>query len=225
MYKEVNGFAALIKKPYRICFLIAGVFLFFALTSFHSSVLIKDYIEAVGEISDVEEVSVYWHQQYVTRYNYRLTWMSDDEEHEKYFEEQMDFPEEGEVTIWVRPDNQDAVLSNVVEVNESAYEYLGIGLAAGLLGFIILFIWNLSHPLTREQKEEQLEDTKLYSVLVFILCIIGIIIQVSMSYLDYRNGEYVDPVLYDFSIVCGVIALICVILFIRAKIKLKKAGL
>ncbi|MBQ8596964.1 MAG: hypothetical protein IJ409_04160, partial [Lachnospiraceae bacterium] len=134
MYKETQGLAFLFQKPYRICFLVAGVFLFLAMTLFHSSVVVKDYTEAVGEISDVEEVSVYWHQRYVTRYNYRLVWTSDGQEHEKYFEEQMDAPDEGEVTIWVRPDNMDAVFSNEAEVNENAYNYLGIGLAAGLLG-------------------------------------------------------------------------------------------
>lgn len=221
MYKELRGLAFLLTKPYRICFLIAGVFLFFALTLFHSSVVVKDYVETAGEISDVEEVSVYWHQRYVTRYNYQLTWTADGQEYEKYFEEQMDFPDEGEVTIWVRPDNRDAVFSNTVEVNGDAYKHLGIGLAAGLLGFLLLFIWKQSHPMSRQQEEEHLEDTKLYSVLVFILCIIGIIMQLSMSYADYKSGKYVNPVLFDFSIACGVIALICVGLFIRAKIKLK----
>lgn len=222
MYKEVKGLAFLITKPYRLCFLLAGFFLFLALTSFHSSVVVKDYVEVVGEISDVEEVSVYWHQRYVTRYNYKLTWMADEQEYEKYFDEQIDCPEEGIVTIWVRPDNRDAVFSNAAEVSESTYNYLGIGLAAGLVGILLLFIWKLSHPMNRQEQEEHLEDTKLYSVLVFFLCIVGIVIQLGMSYADYKKGEYINPVLYDFSIACGVIAAICVILFIRAKLKLKK---
>lgn len=222
MYKEARGMAFLFTKPYRICFLVAGVFLFLALTFFHSSVVVKDYVETSGEISDVEEVSVYWHQRYVTRYNYRLTWKADGQEYEKYFKEQIDFPQEGEVAIWVRPDNRDAVFSNAIEVNESAYNYLGIGLAAGLLGMLLWFIWKLGHPISRQEQEEHLEDTELYSVLVFLLCIIGIAIQLGMSYADYKKGEYINPVMYDFSIACGVIAVICVILFIRAKIKLKK---
>lgn len=221
MHKEVSGLAFLFTKPYRICFLIAGLFLFLALTSFHSSVVVKDYVEAVGEISDVEEVSVYWHQRYVTRYDYLLTWTMDGQEYEKYFDEQVDRPEEGIVTIWVRPDNEDAVFSNTAEVNESAYNYLAIGLTAGLLGILLLFIWNMMNPMSRAQQEEHLEDTKLYSVIVFIACVIGIIIQLGMSYADYKKGEYVNPVMYDFSIACGVIAIICVFIFIRAKKKLK----
>lgn len=224
MSKESQGFAVLLKKPHRICFLIAGVFLFLAMTSFHSSVVIKDYIETTGEVSEAEEVSVYWHQSYVTRYNYLLTWTEDGEEYEKYFEEQMDPQEAGEVTIWVRPDNRDAVFSNSVEVNESAYQYLGIGFAAGLIGLLLMFIRNAGQTMSRQQQEEHLEDTKLYSGLVFIVCIIGIIIQLTMSYADYKNGEYVNPVMYDFSIACGIIAVICTMLFIRAKKKLKKFG-
>ena len=126
------------------------------------------------------------------------------------------------MAIWVRPDNRDAVFSNAIEVNESAYNYLGIGLAAGLLGMLLWFIWKLGHPISRQEQEEHLEDTELYSVLVFLLCIIGIVIQLGMSYADYKKGEYINPIMYDFSIACGVIAVICVILFIRAKIKLKK---
>ena len=224
MYKEASGLAVLLKKPHRICFLIAGVFLFLAMTSFHSSVIVKDYIETTGEISEAEEVSVYRHQSYVTRYNYLLTWTEDGEEYEKYFEEQVDPPEEGEATIWVRPDNRDAVLSNGVEINESAWQYLGIGLAAGLIGLLLLFIWNAGHSMSRQEEEEHLEDTKLYSGLVFIVSIIGIIIQHAMCYKDYQNGEYVNPVMYDFSIACGVIAVICMVLFFRAKKKLKKFG-
>ena len=142
----------------------------------------------------------------------------------EYFEEQMDPQEAGEVTIWVRPDNRDAVFSNSVEVNESAYQYLGIGFAAGLIGLLLMFIRNAGQTMSRQQQEEHLEDTKLYSGLVFIVCIIGIIIQLTMSYADYKNGEYVNPVMYDFSIACGIIAVICTMLFIRAKKKLKKFG-
>lgn len=222
MYKEERGFAVLLKKPHRICFLIAGVFLFLAMTSFHSSVLVKDYVECTGEVNDVEEVRVYRHQRYVTGYNYRLTWISDGEEYEKYFKEQLDKPREGEVTIWVRPDNRDAVFSNTAEVNESANQLLGVGLAAGLLGLLMMLIRKISHPMSRQEEEEHLENTVLYSAMVFILCIIGIVIQLWMSYADYKEGEYVDPVMFDFSIACGVIAVICGVLFIRAKIILKR---
>jgi hypothetical protein len=222
MYKEASGFAVLLKKPHRICFLIAGVFLFLAMTSFHSSMTIKDYVETTGEVSEVEEVSVYWHRSYVTRYNYLLTWTKDGEEYEKYFDEQVDPREEGEVTVWVRPDNRDAVFANGVEAGESAYQYLGIGLAAGFIGLLLMFIWNAGNRMSRQLEEEHLENTRLYSGLVFIVCIIGIIIQLCMSYKDYRSGEYVNPVMYDFSIACGVIAAICMVLFLRAGKKLKR---
>ncbi len=217
MDRTIEGLEFLLKKPYRFLFCVFGLFLFFGLISLHSSFLVKDYIQTTGEICNVEQVRVLWHQQYVMRYNYDLIWYDNGTQYEKHIDEQMDCPEEGEVTIWVRPDNRDAALYNSVEIKGYVGLYLGISLLAGVVG-LVLFIRHITNRKeTREEREERLENTEIGSMLLFILCLIGIAIQGIYAYMDYRKELYVNPVWFDFSIACGIIAIICLILFFRAK--------
>ena len=212
----------LLQKPYRLCFVLTGLFLFLAGTSFHSSVLIKDYIETTGEVCYLEETKELRHGKYETRYNYDLIWYADGEKYEKHFEKQFDEREEGEVTIWVRPDNQNAVFSNSVENYESAYQFLAIAIFAGLAGLIFYGIEKSNRNESRSQTIERLEDTKLYSILAFIFSLIGAALPFILEYPSLKNGEYIDPIYFDFSIACGVLAIVCLILFYVAKRKLEK---
>ncbi len=75
---------------------------------------------------------------------------------------------------------------------------------------------------SRSETIERLENMQIYSAIAFVLCMIGIIIQVIMEYPVYKRGEYINPVIFDFSIACGVIAVGCILMFIYAKRKLKK---
>lgn len=222
MYKELRGLEYFLKKPYRFLFLVFGLCLFFGLMNLHSSLLVKDYIETTGEIRNVESVHVLWHQKYVTRYNYDLVWYDNGRQYEKHFDEQRNCQEEGEVTIWVRPDNRDAVLFNSVEIKEDVGLYLGISLLAGVVGLVVFIIHIINRRENGEERMERLENTEIGSMLIFVLCLIGIAIEVVALYMDYRKGFYVNPVLFDFSIACGVIAIICLILFFWAKRQLEK---
>lgn len=222
MSRELIGLEYLLKKPYRLFFLLFGLFLFLGLASLHSSFLVKNYIKTTGEICNVESVRVLWHREYVTRYNYDLVWYDNGKQYEKHMNEQMNFHEEGEVTIWVSPDNRDAVLSNSVEIKDNAYLYLSISLLAGIVGLVIFIIHIINRRETREERMDRLENMEIGSMLLFILSLIGIAIQVIESYKDYRQGLYVNPVVFDISIACGVIAIICLILFFWAKRQLKK---
>lgn len=118
-------------------FIIAGVLLFVGLVNFHSSIAVKDYIETEGEICNVESKQVLWHQHYVTRYDYDIVWYDNTEKYTKHLEEQVDPEEEGVRTIWVRPDNKNAVLSNSVDIRQEVPLYLLVGLVSGAIGFII----------------------------------------------------------------------------------------
>lgn len=222
MNKGVSGLLILLQKPYRLCFVLTGLFLFFAGTSFHSSVLIKDYIETTGEVINLEETIELRQGNRELRYNYDLIWYVDGEEYEKHFEKQLDAREEGEVTIWIRQDNRDAVFSNSAENYDAAYRFSGIAIVAGLAGMLFYGIERSNRYESRIQTIERLEDTKLYSILVFILSLIGVAIPFILEYQEFKNGEYVNPVLLDFSIACGILAVGCLIVFSPTKIKLKK---
>lgn len=222
MNKGISGLLILIKKPYRLCFVLAGLFLFLSGSSFHSSVLIKDYIEITGEVCNLEETSELRHGSRELRYNYDLIWYEDGEEYEKHFEKQLDGREEGEITIWVRPDNKDAVFSNSVENYDTAYQFLGIALIAGLVGLLFYGIERSNRYESRSQVIERLEDTKLYSMIAFVLSLIGMAMPFILEYSAFKNGEYVSPILFDFSVACGILAVGCLILFFNAKRKLKK---
>lgn len=222
MNKGISGLFILLQKPYRLCFVLTGLFLFFAGTSFHSSVLIRDYIETTGEVTNLEETTELRQGNRELRYNYDLIWYADGEEYEKHFEKQLDAREEGEVTIWIRPDNRDAVFSNSAENYDAAYRFLGIAIVAGLAGMLFYGIERSNRYESRSQTIERLEDTKVYSILVFILSLIGAAMPFILEYQEFKNGEYVNPVLVDFSIACGVLAIGCLILFFSTKRKLKK---
>lgn len=222
MDKGMRGLLFLLQKPYRFCFVFAGLFLFFCGTMFHSSFIVKDYIETTGEVCNLEETSELRGGVKELRYNYDLIWYEDGEMYEKHFRKQFDAREEGDTIIWVRPDNGDAVFSNSPEMNGDAYQYLAYAMILSIIGLLFYgyTVWNRRE--SRSQTIERLENTKLYSILVFVLCLIAIIIQVVMEYPAYKNGEYINPVTFDFSIACGVIAIVCMIMFFGANIKLKK---
>lgn len=222
MNRETQGIMVLLRKPYRLCFILAALFLFFSGTSFHNSVIMKDYIETTGEVCNLEETTVTRHGNIEIRYNYDLIWYADGEAYEKHFDEQFDAREEGETTIWVRPDNRDAVFSNSEENYDSAYKYLGIALAAGMVGLLLYGFAKMSRNESRSETIERLEDTKLYSIMAFFLSLIGVVIVFIMEYPAYKEGEYISPVVFDMAIACGVIAIGCLGMFFYAKHKLKK---
>lgn len=224
MSKGIDGLFILLKKPYRLCFMLSVLFLFLSGTSFHSSILLKDYIETTGEVYNLEETSELRHGNREIRYNFDLVWYEDGEEYCKHFEKQFDAREEGMATIWVRPDNRDAVFSNSEENYDAAYRYLGIGLFAGAVGFVFYFIEKSNRRESYSQAMERLEDTRLYSILAFIFSLIGAAIPFFMEFSAIKNGEYVNPILFDFSIACGIIAIGCLALFFHAGKQLNKLG-
>lgn len=149
----LKGFKFLIEKPFRILFVISGLTLFFGLSVLHSCYEAKDYLESTGEICNVEQVRVLRRQQYVTRYNYDLVWYGEGELHKKHFNEEIDYREEGEVTIWVRPDNRHVLFAGPAEMKANAPIYLTVSLLTGILAFVLYYIHAVNRRESRTERD------------------------------------------------------------------------
>ena len=204
------------RYPYLIFFIIAGVSLFVGLVNFHSSITVKDYIETEGEICNLESKQVLWHQHYVTRYDYDIVWYEGTKKHTKHLEEQVNPEEEGARTIWVRPDNKNAILSNSVDIREEVPLNLLAGIVSGAIGFVL---WNRQRSRRREtraQRIERLEDTKMYSIMVIILSVIAMVMFGIIGYEDYKSG-YIISFVWDVYFALSVIIVAAFVIYRRAK--------
>ena len=208
------------RYPQLLFIIVAGVSLFAGLVNFHSSIAVKDYIETEGEICNVESKQVLWHQHYVTRYDYDIVWYDNSEKHTRHLEEQVDPEEEGVRTIWVRPDNKNAILSNSVDFGQDVPLYLLLGLVSGAVGFFICKVRSNKRRETRAQRIERLEDTKMYSIMVIILTVIALGMFGIMGYEDYKNG-YIPSGVWDTYFALIVIIVVAFVMYRRAKKQLR----
>lgn len=208
------------RYPQLLFIIVAGVSLFAGLVNFHSSIAVKDYIETEGEICNVESKQVLWHQHYVTRYDYDIVWYDNSEKHTRHLEEQVDPEEEGVRTIWVRPDNKNAILSNSVDFGQDVPLYLLVGLVSGAIGFFICKVRSNKRRETRAQRIERLEDTKMYSIMVIILTVIAMGMFGIMGYEDYKNG-YIPSGVWDTYFALIVIIVAAFVMYRRAKKQLR----
>ena len=208
------------RHPQLLFFIVAGVRLFAGLVNFHSSIAVKDYIETEGEICNVESKQVLWHQHYVTRYDYDIVWYDNSEKHTRHLEEQVDPEEEGVRTIWVRPDNKNAILNNSVDFGQDVPLYLLVGLVSGAIGFFICKVRSNKRRETRAQRIERLEDTKMYSIMVIILTVIAMGMFGIMGYEDYKNG-YIPSGVWDTYFALIVTIVVAFVMYRRAKKQLR----
>lgn len=221
MGKFLIALVYLLEKPYRMLFLLCSVFLFFGLASVHSSYEVKKYTETEGEICNLTSEEVLRHGKSVTRYDYDLVWYADGQEYQKHLNGQTDMPAEGITSIWVRPDNGDAVLFPSVEIKRDAVIYLGVAMGTGLLGMVIYICYLVNRKETDEEKRDRLETAKVGSMIVFCLSLIAAGIGFWV-YCGGRKDRYTNSVMLDFSLYCGMIALISIICFINAGHKVKQ---
>ncbi|MDD6291148.1 MAG: hypothetical protein PUA77_05075, partial [Lachnospiraceae bacterium] len=126
-----------IQYPQALFYMIAGLCLYVALVNYHSSIAVADYIETEGEICNLESEQVLWHQQYVASYDYDIVWYDDGEKYTKHLDEQVNSRDEGPCTIWVRPDNKDALLGNSTDMREDVPIYILVALASGVIAYFI----------------------------------------------------------------------------------------
>lgn len=132
-------------RPHWVCFIISGIFLFAGIYNYQSSGKVKDYIETVGEVRNVEEIFVYRHHQKVARYNFEVVWYIDGEEYVKLFEEQVESRKEGETTIWVSADNNKVTFSDSLNIAEEVPKDIAISLVSFVAGCIILYVRKKGH--------------------------------------------------------------------------------
>lgn len=212
------------KHPYLILFILSGVCLLVAMMNSHNSADIQDYREMEGYICNVEENQELWHGRYVTRYSYDIVWYDDGQEYSRHLDGQMDKEQEGAVTIWVHPENLDAVLSGSEDIGDDTPVYLLISIVTAIIGYILFKMKFNEKRMSRPELEDYLLTVRISSMLVVVLAVIGAGIFVVTNYYDMKNGEYVRPSMYDPAILCGGIAIIGLFQFFKAGRKMKKMG-
>ncbi|MBQ8188387.1 MAG: hypothetical protein IJZ44_01265 [Lachnospiraceae bacterium] len=211
-----------VKNPHVILWIVAAVFLFAGCTNYHSSIIVKDYEKVRGEICNIEEEEVLRKGVYVTRYSYDVVWEDDGDEYVMHLDGQMDAPEEGLTDIWVRPDNMDAALSSSVEIGSEVTGNLAIALVAGLAGFIAYGIRCAARKESYAEKQERLENTRLYSMIAAILSLIAVAICGIMSYQEYKETLYFNPLDADILVAFGIVGVVALIIFLCAGRQLEK---
>lgn len=222
MNKMSATLACLLMKPYRLLFLAASVCLVIGAIDLHTSYEVKNYTETTGEICNVEPVRVLWHRRYVTRYNYDLVWYDGGEVYKKHYDRMFDMPQKGEVTIWVRPDNRNAVLSDSPGIKGLAVKILAVGFGAGVLGMILYLCYLVKRKESNKERTERLENTRIGGILGVIFGLVGMGFCIADVYKDHQAGKYTGVVGTDLVAVCGVVVVFSLILFIRAQFQLKK---
>ncbi len=219
---RIEAISFFLKKPHRLLFLIASVCILCGITMLHGSVGVQNYEKTTGVIRDVEETEKYMARRgYVTRYNYVLSWYDDGTYYEKIVEDQISPPVEGELIIWVRPDNRDATPTAPQDMTEQGTLFAGIGMLSGIIGTVLFMRNKKKENLTYTEKIERLVDTKLYCIIIFILSLFGAGFIGYDTYADYQKNSFIKAYQIDLLIFCGIVAVVCVILFVRANKKLK----
>ena len=211
-----------LKSIHVFLWIVAAVFLFAGCTNYHSSVIVADYEKVCGEICNVEEEEVLRKGVYVTKYCYDIVWEDNGEEYVKHLDGQMDAPEEGPRDIWVRPDNMDAALSSSVEIGSEVTGNLVIALVAGFAGFIAYGIRCATRKESYAEKQERLENTRLYSMMAALLSLIAVVICGIMSYQEYKETLYFNPLDADILIAFGVVGVVALIIFLCTGRQLEK---
>lgn len=209
------------KYPYIIFFIFAFVWFYGGITNFHSSILLKDYIKVEGTVCNLETEQVKQNHGYVTRYNYDIVWYDDGEEYIKHLEHQVDYVAEGTKTIWVHPDNKDAVLFDSVTIGKDVPKFLIKALICAVIGIVLFEIKRRTRRENQAERDERLEDAKIYGILTMLCVVVGSIAFGVKCYLDYKQGEYISPTIWDVYIVVGIVGFIGLGVYLRAAKQLK----
>lgn len=214
-----------IRNPYLIFYIIAATFLVVAVMNGHSAALTKDYRETEGYICNLEEGQELWHGEYVIRYSYDIVWYDDGQEYTEHLDSQVDYVEEGPRTIWVHPENVDAALDSSEGIDEHVPAYFLIAVIAAIIGYILYKQKYDEKRMSRSQLSDYLLNVRICSMMAVIFSVIGVIIIAGMNHAEKKNGQYLNPVMNDLYIFCGIIVVIGLFQFFKAGRKIKKKGL
>lgn len=214
-----------IKNPHVTLWIVAAVFLLVGCINFHSSILVADYEKVRGEICNVEEKEVLKKGASVTEYAFDVVWESDGEEYVEHYDGQKEAPEEGSRYIWVRPDNKDSALSSAADIGSEVSGNLAIAMVTGISGFIIYGIRRSGKKESWIEKKERLEDTQMYSMMTAILAFIAAVICGVMSYQDYRETLYFNPLEVDMLVAFALVGIVALIIFFHAGREIKRENI
>lgn len=220
--KAYRGLKILLEKPFRLFFCIAGLCLLLGFAQLHTAYDTKNYIESIGQICNVTSKNIMRNGSHTTLYEYDLIWSFEGESYRKHYKDEENVREEGDCRIWIRPDNRNVMLASSGDLRKTGFKYLLFSAASGILGLVLWLIHISGRRESPEERMERLENTKIYSVVMFIFCMIGIGIASVDLYRDIRKGVYRSTVMIDIIIFCAVIAIGCVVVFIAAKKKTRK---
>lgn len=221
--KAYRGFKFLLERPYRLFVVIAAFCLLLGGSTLHRAYDTKNYIESTGQICNVTSKRVVRNGRQTKLYEYDLVWSFEGQSYRKHYKnkEKEEVKKEGEYKIWIRPDNREVILTSPEKLKKSGFKYLLFSVASGILALIFWLIHIAGRKESREERMERLEDRKIYSVVMFIFCMIGIGIAGVEWWRDVRKGVYPGTIQLDIIIFCAVIAVGCVVVFIDTK---KKSG-
>ena len=209
-------------KKYRhiMCFVLSGVLLFASLINYHSASLSEDFIQTTGEITNVKKGTKYVHGTRRYEYDFDVFWEMDGQTYKKHYDDQLDYHPEGVVEIWVSSDNQYVRFSSSEEVYRELPLDIAGGVAAGILGFILLK--RKRKYISKAERTEKLEDRRIYSVLAFLIfASIGGFFGYDI-YKEYQKTLIYNVLYADIVVVSIVGMLVCVGLFMHAHVKLKQ---
>ncbi|MBE5881357.1 MAG: hypothetical protein E7289_03440 [Lachnospiraceae bacterium] len=212
-----------LKNPHVICFIISAVLLLATFLNLHSAGLSEDYIQTTGEIMNVEEDMKIVHGTRRMYYDFDVSWEMGGQYYEKHFDDQLDYEPEGQVTIWVSPDNSKVRFASGQEVYESAPLDLALGVVSGILGFVL---WKRKSRkrryMSKAEKMDHLENLQIGSAIGLFCFLTGAGFIGYDMYKEYRELMAFEPLTVDLMVIVGAGMLVCAGMFVYATVKSKQ---
>ena len=218
----MRDWTVLKKYPYVLCFIISGVLLFASFFNLHSAQLSEDYIQTIGEVSNMEEHRRLVRGRYRTEYDFDVIWESDRQTYKKHFEGQLSAREEGPIDIWVSPDQTKVRFSSAEEIKKEAPIEIAIGVIAGIVG---IALWRKQHRrrkyMSKAERMDQLENLQIGSGIGFFAFLTGAGFIGYDLYKEYQEMMSFEPLTLDIMIVAVIGMLVCIGIFVYASKKVQ----
>ncbi len=131
----------LIQRPYRLCFFITFCCAFIGIAMKLHTMDALDYDSSTGYVSNVEDVSYDTARSHVERYNFDLLYYYDEEPYTCRIEQHTEYVREGEIAIWVHPDNEEVILKDPHATNTRGNQLLIGAAVAAVIGIIVRFVY------------------------------------------------------------------------------------
>ena len=194
------------------------VFMLWAgIINLQGSIILKDYRCVDGEITNVEAVKVLQKQGYVTRYNYTIKWYDNGVYYKVDEHKMLERPDESQKKVWVNADNTDVSISNSTTARNSAYMNFVIAIITFIIGVVFV-------PKHNRSKKMSIAQMKLIYELAAVtapLMVIGNLMMLVLHYCAKEKYSYVSPAFLDLIITFTVVLVICIVIIIKLRKRLK----